>query len=109
MAVRDTPFFCRAGVNIGSVLVDGSISACPSLRSDYIQGNIYSDDFFSVWDDRFTVMRDRSWARTDDCKDCRWWRYCRGNGLHLRDEKSGKLLFCNYHAMTGDKVSRQEP
>lgn len=106
MAVRDTPFFCRAGISIGSVLVDGSISACPSLRSDYIQGNIYSEDFPSVWENGFAVMRDRSWARTGDCKTCEWWRYCRGNGLHLRDEKSGKLLFCNYHAVTADQAKK---
>lgn len=38
--VADSFFWCRAGINIGSVLADGSISACPSLRSDYVQGNI---------------------------------------------------------------------
>ena len=42
--VRDNFFFCRAGISVGSVLADGSISACPSLRGDYIQGNIYHDD-----------------------------------------------------------------
>ncbi len=26
--VRDNFFFCRAGINIGSILIDGSISAC---------------------------------------------------------------------------------
>jgi len=45
LEARDYPFFCRAGIQIGSVLADGSISACPSLRADYIQGNIYQDDF----------------------------------------------------------------
>lgn len=46
--VRDSYFFCRAGINAGSVLVDGSISSCPSLREDYIQGNIYKDNFLDV-------------------------------------------------------------
>jgi radical SAM enzyme (rSAM/lipoprotein system) len=108
MEVRDGPFFCRAGVNIGSVLADGSISACPSLRADYIQGDIYKDDFLDVWDTRFAVMRDRRWAKTGACRDCRVWGLCRGNGLHLRDEKSGGLLFCNYRALTGD-ATPQEP
>jgi radical SAM enzyme (rSAM/lipoprotein system) len=98
------PFFCRAGINIGSVLADGSISACPSLRADYIQGNIYKDEFLDVWDDKFTVMRDRRWARTGTCRTCRSWGFCRGNGLHLRDEKTGDLLFCNYRALAcGDE------
>lgn len=95
MEVRDSPFFCRAGIQVGSVLVDGSISACPSLRADYIQGNIYNDDFMTVWNDRFQIMRDRSWARTGKCASCKSWKYCEGNGLHLRDEKNGALLCCH--------------
>ncbi|MFV0267033.1 MAG: TIGR04133 family radical SAM/SPASM protein, partial [Draconibacterium sp.] len=35
--VRDNLFFCRAGINVASVLIDGSISACPNLRSNFIQ------------------------------------------------------------------------
>ncbi|MBN2781175.1 MAG: TIGR04133 family radical SAM/SPASM protein, partial [Candidatus Marinimicrobia bacterium] len=57
LEARSYPFFCQAGIHIGSVLVDGSISACPSLRADYIQGNIYRDDFWNVWDTRFQIMR----------------------------------------------------
>ncbi len=93
--VRDTPFFCRAGINIGSVLCDGSISACPSLRADYIQGNIRQDDFLDVWENRFQVMRNRNWAQSGSCQSCKDWKYCNGNGLHLRDEKSGELAFCH--------------
>lgn len=93
--VRSSPFFCRAGVNIGSVLADGSISACPSLRADYIQGNIYKDDFWTVWTKKFQIMRNRKWAKTGACKTCKDWKYCHGNGLHLRDEKTGELLLCH--------------
>lgn len=99
MKVRDTPFYCRAGVGIGSVLVDGSISACPSLRQDYIQGNIYKDDFWDVWNKRFQIMRNREWAKKGACERCKVWKYCRGNGLHLRDQKSGELLYCNYNSL----------
>jgi radical SAM enzyme (rSAM/lipoprotein system) len=100
MEVRDSPFFCRAGISIGSVLIDGSVSACPSLRADYIQGNIHTDDFLDIWNNRFSVMRNRAWARTGECLTCKVWRHCHGSGLHLRDEKSGNLLFCNYKALT---------
>jgi len=95
LEVRDTPFFCQAGIHIGSVLVDGSISACPSLRTDYIQGNIYNDDFMTVWNERYQIMRDRSWTRTGKCANCKSYKYCEGNGLHLRDEKTGELLCCH--------------
>lgn len=102
MEVRDIPFNCGAGIGIGSVLVDGSISACPSLRQDYIQGNIYKDDFWDIWSNRFQNMRNREWAKTGVCCDCKVWKYCKGNGLHLRDQKSGELLFCNYRHLTGN-------
>ncbi len=93
---RDTYFHCMAGISVGSVLVDGSISACPSLRADYIQGNIYRDDFWDVWNSRFRIMRDRSWTRTGPCVSCKVYKWCKGNGLHLRDEKTGELKVCHY-------------
>ena len=95
LEVRDSPFFCQAGIHIGSVLVDGSISACPSLRADYIQGNIYTDDFWDVWNNRYQNMRDRTWTRTGKCATCKSYKYCEGNGLHLRDEHTGELLCCH--------------
>ena len=92
--VRDNFFFCQAGINIGSILADGSISACPSMRSNFIQGNIYQDDFMEVWNNRFLPHRDRNWAKKDECADCKFWRFCQGNGMHLRDEE-GELMFCH--------------
>ncbi len=99
MEVRDSPFFCQAGIHIGSVLVNGDISACPSLRGDYIQGNIYKDDFWTVWNTRYQVMRNRNWTKTGKCATCKSYKYCQGNGLHLRDEKTGELLHCHLEMM----------
>lgn len=92
--VRDHFYFCQAGVMVASVLIDGSISACGSIRANYHQGNIYQDDFWEVWQNKFQPYRDRSWMRKDECKDCKYFRYCRGNGMHLRDSE-GKLLLCD--------------
>lgn len=93
--VRDNFFFCQAGISIGSVLCDGSISACPSLRDNFIQGNIYKDKFSDIWENKFQIMRDRSWTKTGKCADCKQYKYCLGNGLHLRNEKTGELLMCH--------------
>ncbi len=93
--VRDQFFFCRAGINIASVLADGSISACPNLRENFIQGNIYKDNFAEVWENRYQAYRNRNWTRTGLCADCDSYKYCEGNGLHLRNEKTGELLFCH--------------
>jgi radical SAM protein with 4Fe4S-binding SPASM domain len=91
-------FRCEAGVTSASVLVDGSISACTSIRYNYKQGNIYEDDFMDVWENRFQKHRNHEWMRRDDCADCRFWRYCEGNGMHLRDD-DGRLLLCHMKKM----------
>lgn len=92
--VRDHFFECRAGISVASVLLDGGIGACPSIRADYRQGNIYEDDFWDVWQNRYQAYRDRGWMKTGICDDCSFWRYCEGNGLHLRDS-SGRLMHCH--------------
>ncbi|MCL2728339.1 MAG: TIGR04133 family radical SAM/SPASM protein, partial [Bacteroidales bacterium] len=95
MEVRDQFYQCYAGINVASVLADGSISACPSIRANFHQGNIYRDNFMDVWNDRFEPFRNREWARTGICADCSMFKYCEGNGMHLHDD-DGKLLVCHY-------------
>lgn len=92
--VRDHFYSCEAGITAASVLVDGSISACASIRADYHQGNIYRDDLMDVWEKGFQPYRDREWMRTGECADCKYFKYCLGGGMHLRDDQ-GKLLFCH--------------
>lgn len=92
--VRSHFFDCEAGISVASVLIDGSISACSSIRSNYHQGNIYHDDFWSVWEQRFLPYRNRSWAREQGpCADCKFFRYCEGGGMHQRGER-GELIAC---------------
>jgi len=93
--VRDYPYFCQAGINVASVLADGSISGCLSIRSQYHQGNIYKDKFTDVWNEKFALYRNREWMRTGQCVACDMWNYCQGNGMHLRDNE-GNLLLCHY-------------
>ena len=99
--VRDHFFFCRSGVEVASIRCDGGISGCTSVRSHMDQGNIYRDDFWEVWQNRFQVMRDRSWAKKGQCKDCKVWRYCEGSGLHLYDD-NGDLLVCHYNRINNN-------
>jgi len=40
--------FKPAGINIGSILIDGSISACPNIDKTFSQGNSYKDDFYNI-------------------------------------------------------------
>lgn len=97
--VRDHLFRCVAGVSVASILSDGSISGCLSIRSDYHQGNIHKDNFWEVWENGFKPYRNRRWMKTDECRQCKAWRYCQGGAMHLRDS-SGSMLSCNYLKVT---------
>ena len=97
--VRDNLFTCQAGRSVSSVMIDGAISACASIRRDLAQGNIYKDDFIDVWENRYRPYRDRSWMKTGECADCKYFRYCQGNGMHLRDENGG-LILCHLKRLT---------
>lgn len=93
--VRDHLYQCAAGISVASVLIDGSISACTSIRGKYYQGNIYHDHFWEVWEHGFQNYRNRAWMRQQaPCQDCSFFRYCEGNGMHLREE-NGDLMFCH--------------
>lgn len=96
--VRDHLFTCQAGISVAGVRIDGAITACTSIRARFDQGNIHTDDFVDVWENRFTDMRDRSWARKGECAECRYWKWCHGNGMHLHGD-DGTLLQCNLHKL----------
>lgn len=91
-------FFCRAGINIASVLIDGSISACPNINRSFTQGNIYTDNLLDVWQNKFTDFRNRSWTKIHQCKTCKDYKFCEGNGFHLHANKTDEVLMC-YHAL----------
>ena len=96
MEIRDYLYQCAAGISIASILIDGSISACTSIRGKYYQGNIYKDDFWDVWENGFKDYRNREWMRKlEPCKDCKLFRYCEGGGMHLRRE-DGELMLCHH-------------
>ena len=92
--IRDGYFFCRAGINIASILADGSISACPNIDRSFVQGNIYTDNFYEVWQSRFGAFRDRNWARRGQCAGCNDFGNCLGNGLHLWHGDKENVLVC---------------
>ena len=102
LEVRDHLFHCAAGVSVASILIDGSISACTSIRGKYYQGNIYKDDFWDVWENGFTAYRNRKWMKQlEPCINCKLFRYCEGGGMHLRRE-DGSLMLCHQNKLFSD-------
>jgi radical SAM protein with 4Fe4S-binding SPASM domain len=93
--VRDSYFFCRAGINIGSILIDGSISACPNIDRSFSQGNIYRDNFYHVWQTEFEPFRNRNWMKTGKCAACADFKDCQGNGFHNWHGVRENVLVCH--------------
>ena len=99
MCVRSNPYECHAGIGVASIRVNGDISGCTSVRANFTQGNIYRDNFWDVWQNRFEKFRNRTWAKKGKCADCKMWQYCEGNGMHLYDDNEN-LLVCHYRRLT---------
>lgn len=95
--VRNWFYFCRAGITIGSVLIDGSISACPNIDRRFAQGNIYHDDFLEVWNSRFQPFRDRKWMKTGQCARCKVYKNCLGGAMHLHKKDSSEIMMCHFN------------
>lgn len=101
--VRNHLYQCAAGISVASILIDGSISACTSIRGKYYQGNIYRDRFWQVWEHGFQNYRNRSWMKQKEpCNHCQLFRYCEGNGMHLREE-DGSLMLCHLKRINSHK------
>jgi len=104
-AVRGYYFHCPAGINIGSILHDGKISACPSLERRMVEGDARTERFGKVWNERFTRYRDReSTRRKGPCARCKWWSHCEGGSLHLWDWDKSEPRLCHYRML--DKAGR---
>lgn len=99
--IRDGLFFCRAGINIGSVLADGSVSACPNNNQNFVQGNIYKENFLDIWQNKFESMRNRKWMKNGICENCKDFKYCNGGAMHLREDIGGPTLCCLNDKMKG--------
>lgn len=103
--VRNYFYTCEAGLTVASIRANGDISGCLSIRNDYNQGNIYRDDFWDVWQNRFEKFRDRQWMKHGICSDCKVFDYCQGNGFHLRDE-NGDVMVCHYNRLKNIKLNK---
>jgi radical SAM enzyme (rSAM/lipoprotein system) len=104
--IRDFPYFCRAGINVAGVMVNGDILACPNIDRRLRQGNIAHDSFIEVWNHRYAAFRDRAWMKQGECRNCREWRYCQGNSLHLWDLDRSCTKLCHYRDYCGDRNAR---
>lgn len=82
--LRSQYFICMTGLYVGSILSNGDIFVCPNVerRPELIQGNINTDSFVEVWENKFKEFRHERRTACDDCLKCSHWKYCGGDSFH---------------------------
>ena len=94
--VRDKYFTCNAGIYVASILCNGDIVACLDIerRPELIQGNILTDRFKDVWENRFEAYRRGLDERCGFCKDCDVKEFCAGGAHHSFDYDRNEQRIC---------------
>lgn len=94
--VRNHMFFCVTGFTTGSILYNGDIYVCPSVerRKELVQGNVRTDDFVEVWENKFKWFRNLDKLKCKECENCKDWKYCRGDSLDTWDFNNNRPKLC---------------
>lgn len=94
--VREKYFLCNAGIYTASICCNGDIIGCLDIerRPELVQGNILTDRFKEVWEERFAEFRYPLSERTDMCKGCEYEPYCAGGARHSYDYDHRKQRIC---------------
>ena len=103
--VRKNYFQCRAGISIASILYNGDLFVCPDVPRlpHLIQGNIRTDNFKDVWENKYEVYRDRNRTSCEECTKCKNWDYCLGGAFHTWNFEENKQNRCAYKMIFEDK------
>lgn len=102
--IRNHTFFCVTGFTTGSILYNGDIYVCPSVerRKELVQGNIRTDDFVDVLENKFKWFRNLDKLKCKECENCRDWKYCRADSLDTWDFNNHKPKLCLSKLLKGD-------
>ena len=92
--LRDYSFFCRSGINIASILADGTITGCSNNSEGFHVGNILKDNFRNLWENNFDIFRKKEWLKDTLCSNCVHIKDCRGSSIHLWQMGDVKPGFC---------------
>jgi len=95
--VRDNFFVCATGITVGSILANGDIFVCPNVprKKELIQGNVRSDRFSEVWNNKFEFFRKKDRTKCKKCLECEQWDNCLGNAMHLWDFEKKEPKMCH--------------
>ncbi|MCD8023756.1 MAG: radical SAM protein [Lachnospiraceae bacterium] len=94
--VRPYSFTCIAGLQVASIACNGDILACLDIerRPELVQGNIREDDFWQVWENRFSFFRSDRAALSRKCAGCPDREYCAGDSAHTWNYDINEPMLC---------------
>lgn len=94
--VRKHYFICMTGLTVGSILSNGDIFVCPNVprRPELIQGNIKTDNFVEVWENKYQAFRHEKRTSNETCLKCPHWDYCGGDSFHTWNFDDNKPNIC---------------
>lgn len=94
--VRDYYFICGAGIYVASIMCNGDIAACLDIerRPELVQGNIGSDDFAEVWNNRYKIFRTERTEQCDMCSTCRDKEFCHADSMHTWNFEEKRPNLC---------------
>ena len=97
--VRKHYFYCKTGINVASILYNGDLFVCPNVprRKELIQGNIRTDNFKDVWDNKYQQFRNKNRTKCSSCEKCENWEFCLGGSFHTWDFNENTQNKCTYN------------
>ncbi len=103
--VRRCYFNCRTGISVASILYNGNLFVCPNVPriKELIQGNIRTDNFKNVWDNKYKEFRTKERTKCDECEKCGYWDYCLGGAYHTWNFDENKQNKCTYNMICRGK------
>ena len=103
--VRKHYFYCKTGINLASILYNGDLFVCPNVprRNELIQGNIKTDNFKEVWNNKYKQFRYRNRTTCESCEKCEFWEYCLGGSFHTWDFDKNIQKKCTYNMIYNNK------
>lgn len=87
---------CSTGIHVAYILSNGDIFGCSNIprRPELVQGNVKTDNFVDVWENKFQIYRDPNIRKNAKCAKCEYWRYCLGDAMHTYDFDNNRPLVC---------------
>ena len=74
--VKDSPFFCAAGITTCTVAADGSVIGCFGWPKHMSEGNVRERSFADIWYNEFDRFRNAQYS--EQCRGCGDFNVCHG-------------------------------